>query len=207
MFELEAVSRAFVTLFVISDPIGTVPIFLALTAQYARHEQRTIVMWVVIFTFCVLTGVAIGGGAVLDALGIETPAFRISGGLFLFWTAFEMMFEKRQERRKKTISNTTSGLELRALAASPLVIPLVAGPGTITATILLADDMQGLEGRVVLIGVIAALTAVIAVVFTAAIPLSRFMNTTTRLLITRILGLLLGALAVQIIIDGIKSAF
>lgn len=198
-------SRAFVTLFAIIDPIGTIPIFVSLTAGMRAADKRSVIFWTLCFSSIILTFFVFFGSAIIAAMGISAEAFKIAGGLFLFWMAFEMLYGQRQERRNRSAEQRPSSLELRTLAASPLCIPLLAGPGTMTATVILSHDFNLLHERLLLLAIVLFILALAGLTFALSIPLSRYAGTTTRIVLTRVMGVLLGALAVQIIVDGIKA--
>ena len=156
--------------------------------------------------FCLLGLAAIGGKALLGALGISLDAFRIAGGVFLFYTGFEMLFEMRQPRRQSHAKTAVGTDRVKNIAAFPLAIPLMAGPGAITATILLASKPQG--DWMNFMGILATIFAVVLltyITFLMASIITRALGQMGRIVVTRLLGLLLGALSVQFIADGVKS--
>jgi multiple antibiotic resistance protein len=203
MFE-QALS-AFVTLFVTVDPLGLAPLFLALTAGMTRSERAQIARRASLTAFAVLVAFALGGAAALDVLGITIPAFRIAGGLLLFFIAFEMVFEKRHERHERSAERAVAADRIRHLAVFPLAIPLIAGPGAISATILLSGAYARPLERVLLIAIVAASIAIAWLVFLTAERLDRFLGETGRIVLTRLLGVMLAALAVQFVADGILA--
>lgn len=197
---------AFSTLFVTVDPVGLAPIFMALTLDLTSSERRKVAWLSCLIGFCVLALAAIGGKALLGALGISLDAFRIAGGLFLFYTGFEMLFEMRQPRRQSHVKTAVGIDHIKNIAAFPLAIPLMAGPGSITATILLASRTQG--DLMNFVGVLATIFAVVLltyITFILAGLINKALGQMGRIIVTRLLGLLLGALAVQFIADGVKS--
>jgi multiple antibiotic resistance protein len=148
------------------------------------------------------------GAQLLGALGITLPAFRIAGGLLLFWIAFEMVFARRNERKTEQAGIAVTLDHIRNVAAFPLAIPLMAGPGAITATILLAGRADRDPVRLaVLMAVIAGVMAACFLVFLAAGRISRWLGVTGNVVLTRLLGVILSALSIQFVIDGIKAAF
>lgn len=211
MPEPEALLNAFVTLFVTIDPIGTTAIFVALVAGMPAALQRSIALRACLIAFLVLVAFTLFGAALLDSMGITIDAFRIAGGLLLFATAFEMVYGSRQERRKRSVEQV-SGSEALKLAVTPLAIPLLAGPGTIAATILLASELSGdggagrwLTGRLVLLAIIGLLMAISVIAFFAANRVDRLLGATGNLIATRLLGVLLAALSVQFVADGVLA--
>ena len=203
---IDELIRAFVTLFVIIDPIGTVPIYLSLAGSFALKAQRSIILWALFFMSTILFSTALFGNALLERLSISRDAFAIAGGIFLFWTAFEMLFEKREKRKRKaTISQNWSKTELRAIAITPLTIPLLAGPGTISATIILSSNTSSLSDKLYLMLVIAIVISVAGFLLFMGSLLSKYIDDTFRIFISRVMGLILGALAVQMIINAITA--
>ncbi|MGR6430790.1 MarC family protein [Rhizobium sp. PAMB 3174] len=195
------------TLLVTTDPPGLAPIFLGMTAGMSTSQRRQVALRGVIIAFFILAFFAIAGATVLTQLGISMGAFRVAGGLLLFWIAFEMIFEKRQQRHENTKEVALTKDQIHDLAAFPLGIPLIAGPGAISATILLSGSLDGPVQKAGLVTVIAFCLAIMLVVLMVAERLDRFLGMTGRAILTRLLGVLLAALSVQFVIDGVKSAF
>ena len=196
----EQLISAFITLLVVIDPIGLGPIFIGLTHGLDETTRRKVALQASIIAFCVLAGSALIGERLLGWLGISLAAFRIAGGMLLFTIAFEMVFQRRAERKADQ-----TGQPGTALAAFPLAIPLTAGPGAITAMVLLA-------GRLHSPGLLAALIAIMGVVmlstyivFLGAGPLGRLLGTQGQAVLGRLLGVLLAALAVQYVADGVRA--
>ncbi len=129
----DSIFNAFVTILVTIDPPGLAPLFLALTRGMNRDERRQVSIRASIIGFAVMALFAVAGAAVLGALGITLPAFRLAGGLLLFYIAFEMVFERRQDRKEKIGDVAITRDMIHNIAAFPLAIPLIAGPGAITA--------------------------------------------------------------------------
>lgn len=200
------ISSALVTLLVTLDPPGLAPIFLSLTRGMTTAESRRVAVRACVIAFGIMAFFGLGGDFLLRALGIGLPAFRIAGGLLLFWIAFEMVFELRTARKAATAETAITEDHIRNVAAFPLAIPLLAGPGAITATILLAGQAGGEPVRLVLLlAMIAAVLALCLVVFYLANGISRLLGTTGNIVLTRLLGVILAALAVQFVIDGIRA--
>ncbi len=207
---MDSVINAFITLFVTIDPLGNLPLFLGLTAGMSATVRRSIAIRGSGIALAILVLFAITGMAVLDAIGITIDAFRIAGGLLLFVTAFEMIYGLRQERREEA-STTAAADHIASLAVFPLAIPLLAGPGTISATILLSSELSqdpGVSvwaGRLTLILIITIMMALTAAALTGAHWLDKYIGATGKLVVTRLLGVLLAALSVQYIADGILA--
>jgi multiple antibiotic resistance protein len=201
---LEQALSSFVTLFVTIDPPGLAPIFLALTAGMSRAERLQVANRATITALCVLVLFAVAGLGILSVFGITIHAFRIAGGVLLFFIAFEMIFEKRQDRKEKS-AEVAQADHVRNLAVFPLAIPLIAGPGAISATILLSGIHADVLERAVLIVIVAVNLAIAWLVFVAAGRIERLLGATGRIVLGRLLGLILAALAVQFVADGILA--
>lgn len=203
---LEALWTALVALLVTVDPLGLVPIFVALTPGMDAAERAAIARRAVLLAGAVLLLFAVAGEAVLAWLGIGMPAFRVAGGLFLFLLALEMVFERRGPRRTGTAEGLADDRPGGDLAVFPLGIPLIAGPAAITTTILVADRLgRTVTGR---LAVVAAVLATLAVTWGALVVagrLARAMGPTLIGVASRLLGLLLGALAAQYVLDGVVA--
>jgi multiple antibiotic resistance protein len=198
---ITALVSALVTLFVVIDPVGLGPIFIGLTAGMPKPLKRKIGLEAIVIAFFVLAGSALFGDWLLTRLGISLAAFRIAGGLLLFAIAFEMVFERRIERKADQ-----SGTPGHHIAAFPLAIPLMAGPGAITAMVLLAGRMTGgALGFVLLIAVMALILLVCQVVFLTSSYLERLLGLQGQAVFGRLLGVLLAALAVQYVADGVLA--
>ncbi|HEV3246192.1 MAG TPA: MarC family protein [Beijerinckiaceae bacterium] len=200
-------ASALATLLVTLDPPGLAPIFLALTEGMADGERRQVALRACLIAFAILTFFALGGGEILRLLGIGLPAFRIAGGMLLFWIAFEMVFQARGERKAQAAQSAVTIDRIRNVAAFPLAMPLLAGPGAITAAILLAGR-AGSDPRLlaILIALVGAVLACCALVFLLAQRFARLLGVTGNIVLTRLLGVILAALAVQFIIDGTVAA-
>lgn len=207
MASAEALINAFTTILVTVDPPGLAPLFLGLTQGMSRAQRRQVAVRGSVIAFAILAMFAVFGAGVLGLLGISMGAFRIAGGVMLFYIAFEMIFEKRQERKEKTTDNAITKDHIHNLAVFPLALPLIAGPGAISATILLAGAMPGAVERTQLIAVIAVCLGLVFAALVIADRLDRLLGMTGRAILTRLLGVLLAALSVQFVVDGVKSAF
>jgi multiple antibiotic resistance protein len=208
----DVILNAFITLFVTIDPVGNAPLFLGLTAGMSAIDRRAIALRGVLVAFVILALFAITGTAVLDGMGITIHAFRVAGGLLLFYTAFEMIYAQRQERKAQT-SELAVKSEIANLAVFPLAIPLIAGPGAISAVILLSSEMSVAEsvstwtGTAILLGVIFFLLLITYIVLYSAEYFDKYLGVTGRLVLTRLLGVLLAALSVQYVADGATALF
>jgi multiple antibiotic resistance protein len=195
---------ALVTLVVVVDPVGLVPTFLAVTHGLPQQARRRIAVRASIIAAAILAGTALLGDWLLRQLGITLPAFRIAGGLLLFAVASEMVFGVRTERQSKQAEDALEE-HLRNVAAFPLAIPLMAGPGAITATLLLAGQASGKPiSLAILIAVVVAVCVLCLGVFLLANKVDRLLGVTGNVVSSRLLGVLLAALAVQYVIDGVR---
>jgi len=203
---IEFLISALVTLVVVVDPIGLVPSFVAITHDLPARARRNVALRACLIAAAILAGSALAGDWLLRTLAIGLPAFRIAGGLLLFSIASEMVFGVRTGRQSQQAEQALEE-HVRNIAAFPLAIPLMAGPGAITATVLLAGRSGGDPIRLaILLGVIAAALALCFVVFTLAAPIAKLLGTTANTVLSRLLGVLLAALAVQYVIDGARMA-
>lgn len=199
----EFLISALVTLLVV-DPVGLVPAFIAVTDGLKRPARRAVALRASLIAAAILAGAALIGSWLLRELSIGLPAFRIAGGLLLFSIASEMVFGVRTERQSRSAEDALEE-HVRNIAAFPLAIPLMAGPGAITATVLLAGRTDGDPVRMaILIGVIVAVFVLCFLVFLLAERISRMLGTTGNIVFSRLLGVLLAALAVQFVIDGVR---
>ena len=195
---VEAVT-AFTALFVIIDPIGLAPIFVALTAGMTPRARRAIGARACLIAAGLLVAFALAGEAILTFLGISMPAFRIAGGILLFLTALEMLFERRTKRREGQAEHPSGDPSV-----FPLALPLIAGPGAIATMILLTDEAATVP-TVQAIAVMLAVVAVVFVFFQLAGPMERLLRATGINVVTRLMGMLLAALSVQFVLDGLAD--
>ena len=196
--------NALVTLFVTLDPIGLAPMFMILTAGFTPAARQRAAVRASVTAALVLIAFALLGNGLLQFLGVSLSAFRIAGGLLLFVIAYEMVFERREERRSATAER--AGVEdLHHVAIFPLAIPLISGPGAISATILLASQANGALALGGLIAMIALLIGACFVIFLLANRIERVLGETGRIVVSRLLGVVLAALAVQFVADGVLA--
>lgn len=201
--DISFIQTAFLTLFVAIDPPGLAAIFLGLTSSMTLAQRMHTARKASIIAFSILVGAALIGEIVLTGLGISIPAFRIAGGLLLFYIAFEMVFEKREERKAHAAEEAVAQENYpHDISAFPLAIPLMAGPSAITATILHASNAGNILNMVALIVIIAVVIGSCYAVFRASNLIDRLLGTTGRAVLSRLLGVLLAAMAVQIVADG-----
>lgn len=200
----EQLVTAFVTLFVIIDPIGLTPLFVALTQGTGDAARRRIGTRAILVAFGLLTLFGLAGQGLLRAIGIGMPAFGISGGLLLFLTAVDMLFERRSDRRERTAQ--TEADQPHDPSVFPLAMPLIAGPGALATMVLLAGQYPGqplaILGIHVVMGLVLALTWGL---FQASRFIERALGRTGIVVVTRLFGMLLAALAVQFILNGLRQ--
>ncbi len=201
----DATFNAFVTILVTIDPPGLAPLFLALTGGMNRSERMQVSVRSSLIGFLVLALFAVAGAGILSVFGITLPAFRVAGGLLLFYIAFEMIFERRQERHERSAKRAITQDMIRNIAAFPLAIPLIAGPGAISATVLLSGTFADFAARAALVGIILVCVLITFLVFVLAERVDGFLGETGRSILTRLLGVILAALAVQFVADGVKA--
>jgi multiple antibiotic resistance protein len=199
-------ASSFVTLVLVVDPLGLVPSFISITHGLPERARRDVALRAAFIAATILAGSALIGDWLLRTLGISLPAFRIAGGLLLFSIASEMVFGLRIERQSRQAEEALEE-HVRNIAAFPLAIPLMAGPGAITATVLLAGRANGAPARIaILLAVIAIVLALCFVVFALAARIAGFIGATGNVVLSRVLGVILAALAVQYIVDGVRAA-
>lgn len=195
---VEAVT-AFTALFVIIDPIGLAPIFVALTAGMSARARRAIAVRACLIAAGLLVAFALAGEAILTFLGISMPAFRIAGGMLLFLTALEMLFERRTKRREGQAEAPPPDPSV-----FPLALPLIAGPGAIATMILLTDGAATIPAAQA-VAVMLVVIAVVFLFFQLAGPMERLLKPTGINVMTRLMGMLLAALSVQFVLDGLAD--
>lgn len=198
---------AFVTLFVVIDPPGCAPIFASLTAGAPAAHRRAMAIRSVIIAAGILMFFALLGEKLLGAMGVSLDAFRIAGGIMLFLIALEMVFEKRTERRSSRAEDVKAQPDHEDISVFPMAIPMIAGPGAIASVMLLAARTKGMEENLAVMGALVAVLVALLVSLLAAGPLMKALGYKMEAMITRILGVLLAALAVQYVVDGTKASF
>ena len=199
--DIALLTTAFLTLFVVIDPIGLAPLFVALTQGVSPKERRNIAIRASLIAIFLLTAFGLFGEAVLGVAGISMPAFRIAGGLLLFLTALETLFERRTKRREGQAEED----DRPDPSVFPLAIPLIAGPGAIATMILLVGQAESAIEVALIHGVMMSVVACAAILFFSAGLLEKLLGRTGTNVVTRILGMLLAALSVQFVFDGLKG--
>jgi len=198
---------AFITLFVVIDPPGCAPIYAGLTKGATPAQRRNMAIRACFIAAIILLIFALFGEDLLGALHIELDSFRIAGGFMLFWIAFEMVFEKRTQRREDRAQKVAATPEVEDVSVFPMAMPMLAGPGAIAAIMLLMNEATGLEQSLVVLGALGAVLFITMLALVAEGPLMKFFGDRVEAVITRLLGVLLAALAAQYVIDGLKGSF
>ena len=197
-----------ILMFVAIDPISLVPIFAGLTSGLSQHQVKSIYIRASIVSLIVLSIFWLFGNAILDAMNISMDSFRIIGGLFLIVIAFQMVFDQRQTRRQNTVDTAIDDETIKSIAVFPLAIPLIAGPGAMATSLLISKEsyVNVADGFISYLPIlITVLFATIAMLLSA--KLSSKLGPTIITVIQKIFGLLLGALAIEFVIDGITNSF
>ena len=204
---IELFGSALVTFLVIIDPPGCAPIFASLTRGTTAAHRRAMAIRSSLIAWAILLFFALLGKPMLQALGISLASFRIAGGIMLFFIALDMVFERRTERREKRAEEIEGTPEAEDISVFPMAIPMITGPGSIASAMLWVSRANNIAEIAV---VLAAITTVMAITFLtllAAGPLMRLIGEKVEAMITRILGVILAALAAQFVVDGLKQSF
>jgi multiple antibiotic resistance protein len=203
---VELFISAFVTLFVVIDPPGCAPIFASLTSGAPAAHRRAMAIRSVMVASGILFVFAVFGEAFLGALGVSLDAFRIAGGIMLFLIALDMVFEKRTERRENRAQDVMAQ-EHEDISVFPMGIPMIAGPGSIASAMLLTARANGPSESTAVLGALAAVLLLTMLCLLIAGPLMKLLGYRLEAMITRVLGVILAALAAQFVIDGVKASF
>jgi multiple antibiotic resistance protein len=201
---IELYLSSFITFFVVIDPPGCAPIYAGLTSRASPAHARAMAIRAVLVAALILFAFAGFGETLLTALGISLASFRIAGGIMLFLIALEMVFEKRTERREDRAAKVAATPDVEDVSIFPMAMPMIAGPGSIASVMLLMSRNHGLERIAVVLSALASILLLTALALIAAGPIMRVLGTKIEAVITRLLGVLLAALAVQFVIDGVK---
>lgn len=195
---------AFVTLFVVIDPMGCAPIFAGLVSGTTVTHQRAMAFRSTLIASAILFFFTLVGASFLATLGVSIEAFRIAGGIMLFLIALEMVFEKRTQRREMRADGVKAS-EPDDISVFPMGMPMIAGPGSIASAMLLMEGANGLKQQMVILAALLSVMALTLGSLLIAAPLMRLLGEKVESVITRILGVILAALAVQFVIDGMKA--
>jgi multiple antibiotic resistance protein len=200
---IELFVSAFLTFFVVIDPPGCAPIYAGLTKGVAAPHRRAMAVRAVLYAALILLVFALFGEDLLRGLGISLSSFRIAGGIMLFLIALEMVFERRTQRREDRAAQVAAD-EVEDVSVFPMAMPMIAGPGSIASVMLLMARNEGIERSLVILAALASILLLTLVALLAAGPIMRFLGARIEAVITRLLGVLLAALAVQFVIDGLQ---
>ncbi len=202
---MEIFITAFVTLFVVIDPPGCAPIYSSLTSGASAEQKRAMAFRAVGIAAAILTVFGLVGEDMLRTLGIGLDAFRIAGGIMLFFIAMDMVFEKRTQRREDR-AEKVKATEVEDVSVFPMAMPMIAGPGSIATIMLLMARAKGVEASLAVFGALAANLLILLVALLTIGPIMRFLGDKVEAVITRLLGVILAALAVQFVLDGLRGS-
>lgn len=198
---------AFITLFVVLDPPGCAPIYAGLTAGANAAQRRSMAIRACLIAGVILLVFALFGEDLLGALHIELDSFRIAGGLMLFLIALDMVFEKRTQRREQRAEKVMATPEVEDVSVFPMAMPMLAGPGAIASIMLLEGGAKGLQGSLIVLAALLVVLLLTLLALLAAGPLMKLVGARVEAVVTRLLGVLLAALAAQYVIDGLRGSF
>ncbi|PTW46791.1 multiple antibiotic resistance protein [Sphingomonas faeni] len=201
---IELYISSLITFFVVIDPPGCAPIYAGLSASASALQKRAMAIRAVGVSALILFVFALFGEALLKGLGISLASFRIAGGIMLFLIALEMVFEKRTERREDRAAKVASDPEAEDVSIFPMAMPMIAGPGSIASVMLLMSRNSGIERSAVVLAAMVTILLLTLVALLAAGPIMRILGAKIEAVITRLLGVLLAALAVQFVLDGLS---
>jgi multiple antibiotic resistance protein len=204
---MELFGSALVTFLVIIDPPGCAPIFASLTRGTTLAHRRAMAIRSSVIAWAILMFFALLGKPMLQALGISLASFRIAGGVMLFMIALDMVFERRTERREKRAESIEGTPEAEDISVFPMAIPMITGPGSIASAMLWVSRADTNVHVAVVLAAITVVILITMVTLLAAGPLMRLIGERMEAMITRILGVILAALAAQFIVDGLKQSF
>jgi multiple antibiotic resistance protein len=204
---IELFVSAFITLFVVIDPPGCAPIYASMTTGANAQQRRSMAIRAVIVAGGILLVFALFGEALLSSLHIELNSFRIAGGIMLFLIALDMVFEKRTERREQRAQKVIETPEIEDVSIFPMAMPMIAGPGSIASVMLLVSQNEGLDRALTILAALLTVLLLTLVALLTAGPLMKLLGAKAEAVITRLLGVLLAALAAQFVIDGLRASF
>ncbi len=202
---IELYISALVTFFVVIDPPGCAPIYAGLTTGASPSQRRGMAVRAILIAGAILLGFALFGEDLLRALHVSLDAFRIAGGIMLFLIALEMVFEKRTQRREDRAQQIIDDPEVEDVAAFPMAMPMIAGPGSIASIMLLMSQNTGTPAALTILAAMVTILLVTLAALILAGPLMRVLGSKIEAVITRLLGVLLAALATQFVVDGLSA--
>jgi len=204
---LELFLSAFVTLFVVIDPPGCAPIYAGLTSGASSAQKRSMALRACLIAGAILLVFALFGHQLLGALHIQLDSFRVAGGIMLFIIALDMVFEKRTQRREERAEKVRETPEIEDVSVFPMAMPMLAGPGAIASIMLLSGSAASIQQTLVVLAALLSVLVLTLLALWAASPLMKLVGAQVEAVITRLLGVLLAALAAQYVFDGIKGTF
>jgi multiple antibiotic resistance protein len=204
---IELFGSAFVTFLVIIDPPGCVPIFASLTRGNPAVHRRAMAIRSAFLAWIILMFFALLGKPMLHALGISLASFRIAGGIMLFFISLEMVFEKRTQRREERAQSIEGTPEAEDISVFPMAIPMIAGPGSIASAMLLVSRADGYAEIGVVLGAMTIVILITGAALLSAGGLMKLMGERIEAMISRLLGVILAALAAQFVVDGLRQSF
>ena len=204
---IELFGSALVTFLVIIDPPGCAPIFASLTRGGSPAHRRAMALRSSLIAWGILMFFALLGRPMLQALHVSLASFRIAGGILLFYIAVDMIFERRTERRERRAEEIEGTPEAEDISVFPMAIPMITGPGSIASAMLWVSRADGLLEVGIVLGAITVVMLITLVTLLAAGPLMKLIGERIEAMITRVLGVILAALAAQFVIDGLKQSF
>jgi multiple antibiotic resistance protein len=204
---IELFGSALVTFLVIIDPPGCAPIFASLTRGASAVDRRSMAIRSCLIAWLILMFFALLGKPMLGALGISLASFRIAGGILLFYIAVEMVFERRTERRERRADSIEGTPQADDISVFPMAMPMIAGPGSIASAMLWVSRAETPVHVALVLAAITVVMLLTLLTLLAAGPLMRFIGEKIEAVITRILGVVLAALAAQFVVDGLKQSF
>lgn len=202
---IELFVSSLITFFVVIDPPGCAPIYAGLSAGAAPAQKRAMAVRAVGVATAILLVFALFGEDLLRGLGISLASFRIAGGIMLFLIALEMVFERRTQRREDRAAKVATDPEADDVSIFPMAMPMIAGPGSIASVMLLMSRNDGMQRSLVILAALGTILALTLVALLAAGTIMRFLGAKIEAVITRLLGVLLAALAVQFVLDGLQE--
>lgn len=204
---IELFVSALVTFFVVIDPPGCIPIYAGMTRGASDIQHRAMAVRAIATAALILFIFAVFGEKLLHALGVGLDAFRIAGGIMLFLIALEMVFEKRTQRRESRVRAVNETQEIEDISIFPMAIPMIAGPGAIASAMLLMARSDGLMESLVVMSAMGAVLLLLLIGLLLSHPLMNLLGDKIEAAVTRILGVVLAALAAQFVVDGLKASF
>jgi multiple antibiotic resistance protein len=204
---IELFGSALATFLVIIDPPGCAPIFASLTRGTSAAHRRAMAIRSTLIAWGILMFFALLGRPMLAALGISLASFRIAGGIMLFFIAFDMIFERRTARREMRAHSIEGTPEAEDISVFPMAIPMITGPGSIASAMLWVSRAEGFVATLTVLAAITTVMIITAVTLLAAGPLMKLIGVKIEAMITRLLGVILAALAAQFVVDGLKQSF